>query len=71
MRGIGIEAGGQQEDGVEIGDGFAFPPLVVKGICGGDEAQTVGVITGRAQGGGISGDGFVFVTGMAGDEAQW
>ena len=44
LRGVGIEAGGQQEDGVEIGDGFTLPPLVVEGLCGGEETQAVGVV---------------------------
>ena len=72
LRGIGIEAGGQQEDGVEIGDGFTLPPLVVEGLCGGEETQAVGVVAGRTERGGcISGNGFTSVAGMAGDEAQW
>lgn len=72
LRGVGIEAGGQQEDGVEIGDGFTLPPLVVEGFCGGEETQAVGVVAGRTERGGcISGDGFTSVAGMAGDEAQW
>lgn len=78
LRGIGIEAGGQQEDGVEIGDGFTLPPLVVEGLCGGEETQAVGVVAGRTERGGafigggcISGDGFTSVAGMTGDEAQW